>query len=75
MVHYMIFAVRAFNRDQIKTQLSSELKLQLECITCSSTKYSGIALLEVEENIEYSIGTIRNIEALLLDEVEAAAIQ
>ena len=68
----MKLAVRTTKADEIKCQILNSLELGAEGIVSKQTNYNGITLLEVNESAVTTSNSIRNIEALLLDEVAAA---
>ena len=67
----MKLAVRTAKLGAIKVQLLASLELDTEHIVAIPTNYSGITLLDLNEDVVTSYNSIRNIEALLLDEVSA----
>ena len=71
----MKLAVRASKVDAVRLQLQSSLELQEVNIVAAPTKYSGITLLNLDESAVSSLSSIRNIEALSLDEVAAAKLK
>ena len=71
----MNLAVRASKVDAVRLQLQSSLELQEVNIVAAPTKYAGITLLNLDESTVSTLSSIRNIEALLLDEVTAAELQ
>jgi hypothetical protein len=71
----MILAVRASKIEAIKAQLSSLLGVRAEDIANLSTSYPGIALLNLKDTAVSTENSIRNIEALLLDEALASELQ
>ena len=70
----MKLAVRTTKVDEIKCQILNSLELGAEDIVTTQTNYNGIILLEVNESVVTTSNSIRNIEALLLDEVAAAEL-
>ena len=74
-VKVMKLAVRAFKTDTVKLQLVSLLELEEVNIVAVPTNYGGITILNLDESAVSSLRSIRNIEALLLDEVAAAELQ
>ena len=70
----MKLAVRTTKVDEIKCQIVNSLELGAEDIVSTQTNYNGITLLEVNESAVTTSNSIRNIEALLLDEVAAAEL-
>ena len=70
----MKLAVRTIKVDEIKCQILNSLELGAEDIVSTQTTYNGIILLEVNESAVTTLNSIRNIEALLLDEVAAAEL-
>ena len=71
----MKLAVRASKVDEVRLQLESSLELQEVNIVAAPTKYAGITLLNLDESAVSTLSSIRNIEALLLDEVAVAELQ
>ena len=71
----MKLAIRTAKLDAITVQLSSSLELGAEHILAVPTNYSGITLLDLNESVVTSLSSTRYIEALLLDEEAAAALQ
>ena len=71
----MKLAVRASKVDAVKLQLQSSLELQEVNIIAAPTNYAGITLLDLDESAVSTLSSIRNIEALLIDEVIAAELQ
>ena len=71
----MKLAVRASKVDAVKLQLQSTLELQEVNIVAAPTKYAGITLLNLDESAVSTLSSIRNIEALLLDEEAAAKLK
>ena len=71
----MKLAVRASKVDAVKLQLQSTLELQEVNIIAAPTKYAGITLLNLDESAVSNLSSIRNVEALLLDEEAAAKLQ
>ena len=71
----MKLAVRASKVDAVRIQLQSSLELQEVNIVATPTKYAGITLLNLDESTVSTLSSIRNIEALLLDEVTAAELK
>ncbi len=71
----MKLAVRASKVDAVKLQLQSSLELQEVNIIAAPTKYAGIKLLDLDESAVSTLSSIRNIEALLLDEEAAAKLK
>jgi len=70
----MKLAVRAAKIDLVKLQLLSLLQLEEVNVVAAQTKYSGITILNVDESSVSTLRSIRNIEALLLDEVAAVEL-
>ena len=70
----MKLAVRTAKVDVIKLQLLNLLELGAEEIVATQTNYNGITLIKVNENSVTTLSSIRNIEALLLDEVAATEL-
>ena len=68
----MKLAVRASKVDAVKLQLLSVLELEEVNIVASPTNYGGITILNLDESVVTALSSIRNMEALLLDEVSAA---
>ena len=71
----MKLAVRASKVDAVKLQLQSSLELQEVNIIVAPTNYAGITLLDLDESAVSTLSSIRNIEALLLDEEVAAKLK
>ena len=71
----MKLAVRASKVDAVKLQLLSSLELQEVNNVAVPTKYAGITLLNLDESAVSTLSSIRNIEALLLDEEAAAKLK
>ncbi|MDB0017998.1 hypothetical protein N9D84_01970 [Planktomarina temperata] len=71
----MKLAVRTAKLDATTVQLSSSLELGTEHIVAIPTSYCGITLLDLNESVVMSLSSIRNIEALLLDEEAAAKLK
>ena len=71
----MKLAVRASKVDAVKLQLQSSLELQEVNIIAAPTNYAGITLLDLDETAVSTLSSIRNIEALLLDEEAAAELR
>ena len=70
----MKLAVRASKIDSVKLQLLSSLQLEEMNIVAAPTEYSGIKILNLDESAVATLSSIRNIEALLLDELAAAEL-
>ena len=71
----MKLAVRASKVDAVKLQLQSSLEIEEVSIVAAPTKYAGITLLNLDESAVSTLSSIRNIEALLLDEEAAAKLK
>ena len=71
----MKLAIRSSRSEGIKIQLSSLLGLSSKNITCSNTKVSGISLLNLKNTSITIEKSIRNIEALQVDETTARALE
>jgi hypothetical protein len=71
----MKLAVRASKIDAVKLQLLSSLELEEMNIVAVPSNYSGITILNLDESAVSTLSSIRNIEALILDEVTAAELQ
>ena len=71
----MKLAVRASKVDAVKLQSQSSLELQEVNIIAAPSKYAGITLLDLDESAVSTLSSIRNIEALLLDEEAAAKLK
>ena len=71
----MKLAVRHSKIDAVKLQLLSLLELEKVNIVAAPTNYGGITILNVDESAGSTLNSIRNIEALLLDEIAAAELQ
>ena len=70
----MKFAVRTAKIDIIKAQLFALLQLDEEDILASSTNYSGIMILNLNDSSAPTLKSIRHIEALLLSEKAAETL-
>ena len=70
----MSLAVRASKIDAVKLQLKSSIELEEVNIVAAPTKYSGITNLNLDESAVSTMSRIRNIEALLRDEVATAEL-
>ena len=64
----MKLAVRTVKLDVIKNQVQSLLNLDAKDIVALPTNYPGITLLNLDKNESSTLNSIRNIEAILLDE-------
>ena len=71
----MKLAVRASKVDAARLQLQSSLQLQEVNIVAAPTKYAGITLLNLDESAVSTLSSIRNIEALLLDDEATAKLK
>jgi hypothetical protein len=71
----MILAIRSSRNEAIKIQLSSLLGLSSSHIACSNTNYSGISLLTLSDTSITIEKSIRNIEALQVNESTAQALE
>jgi hypothetical protein len=71
----MKLAIRSSRNEEIKIQLSSQLGFSSKNIACSNTNYSGISLLSLEDTSIITEKSIRNIEALQIDETTAQALE
>ena len=71
----MKLAVRASKIDIVTLQLLSSLELDEVNIVAAPSNYGGITIINLDESAVSTISSIRNIEALLLDEVTAAELQ
>ena len=71
----MKLAVRASKIDAVKLQLLSLLEIEEVNIAVAPSNYSGITILNLYESGVSTLKSIRNIEALLLDEVTAAELK
>ena len=71
----MMLAVRSSKIDAIKLQLRSVLEFEGVNIVTAPTKYGGITILDLDESALTTLSSIRNIEALLLDEEAAAELR
>ena len=71
----MKLAIRSSRNEEIKIQLSSQLGLSSNYITYSNTNYLGILLLSIKDNLITTEKSIRNIEALQIDETTARALE
>lgn len=70
----MKLAIRSVKFNDVKAQLLSTLELGTKDIVAIPTNYGGITLLDLNESVVKSLKSIRNIEAILLDEAAAAAL-
>jgi hypothetical protein len=70
----MKLAVRASKIVSVKLQLLSSFQLEEVNVVAAPTKYSGITILNVDESAVSTLSSIRNIEALSLNEVAAAEL-
>ena len=70
----MKFAVRTAKLDAVRVQFLSSLGLSNESVTVSSTYYSGVTIINLDESAVSALSSIRNIEALLLDEEAATKL-
>jgi hypothetical protein len=68
------FAVRTVKSEEVKNQLLSTLELVTEDISVIPTNYAGITLLNLDEMAASSLKSIRNIEAILVDEATATEL-
>jgi hypothetical protein len=68
----MRLAVRTAKADTVKLQLLLLLGYDEENIVALPTKYGGITILNIDQSADSTLSSIRNIEALLLDEVAVA---
>ena len=71
----MILAIRSSRNEAIKIQLSSLLGLSSSHITYSNTNYLGISLLTLKDTSITIEKSIRNIEALQVNESTAGALE
>ena len=71
----LILAVRTSKYESIKLQLASILGVEGTDIFSYSTCYTGIMLLELDNTSAAKSGSIRNIEALLIDGSVASELQ
>ena len=71
----MKLAIRSSRNEEIRIQLSSQLGLSSNYITCSKTNYSGISLLSLKDTSITTEKSIRNIEALQIDGTIALALE
>jgi hypothetical protein len=71
----MKLAIRSSRKEAIETQLSSLFGLSSKNIAYSNTNYSGISLLSFEDTSIITEKSIRNIEALQIDETTARALE
>ena len=67
----MNLAVKTSEIAGVKLQLLSLLKLEAEDVIAAPTKYSGITLLNLNDRAIFTLNSIRNVDALLLDEFAA----
>ena len=70
----MKLTVRNTKLNAAKYQLLSSLELQAEGVTLASTKYSGIALLDIDQSSISPLSEVRNVEVLLINEVFAGEV-
>ena len=70
-----MLGVRAAKIEIIKNQLLSVMGLGADVVTISSTKYNGIRMISVSGTEMSKMDSIRNIEAILLDELAASELQ
>ena len=68
------FAVRTIKSDAVKQQFLSLFELGEKDIIDASTIYRGITLLNLSVSAVCTFNSMRNIEALLLDEVIAVEL-
>jgi hypothetical protein len=71
----MKLAIRSSRNEVVKIQLSSLLGLTSKDIARSNTNYSGISLLSLKDTSITIEKSIRNIEALQVDEKTARALE
>jgi hypothetical protein len=71
----MNLAFSASKIDIVKLQLLSSLELEEGNIVAAPTNYGAITLLNLDESAVSALSSIRNNEALLLDEEAAAKLQ
>ena len=67
----MKLAVRTTKLDAVKLQLISLLQLSEKGIVTTASIYRGITLIEIDHVTLTTLNSIRNIEAILLDEATA----
>jgi hypothetical protein len=71
----MKLAVRTTKVDVVLAQLVASLDLGKADFVVKPTQYIGITLLNLNEGVVSNLNSIRNIDALLLDEISAAELQ
>ena len=71
----MKLAVSTGKVGAIRQQLLSSLGLRGKDVNVVPINYSGVTILKLVESAVSTLNSIRNIEALLLDEVTAAELQ
>ena len=71
----MRLAVRTAKADRIIDQLSSVIGVSADAIATLCTKYDGITMISLSGTAMSTLDSIRNIEALLLDEEAAAKLK
>ena len=71
----ILYAVKTDRVDAVKLQFMSSLELGAEDIVAIPTNYSGITLINFDDSFVASSKSVRNIEALLIDEVAAAELR
>ena len=71
----MNLAFSASKIDIVKLQLLSSLELEEGNIVAAPTNYGAITLLNLDESAVSTLSSIRNIDALLLDEESAAKLK
>jgi len=71
----MKLAIRSSRNEEIKIKLSSQLGLSSNYIACSNTNYLAVSLLSIKDTSITTVKSIRNIEALQIDETIARALE
>ena len=70
----MKLAVRTARIDIVLSQLRNSLGLGLKDIVATPTNYNGITLIEVKVSSIKTLSSIRNIEAILLNDATVAEL-
>jgi len=70
----MKLAAKTAKIDIIKSQLINLLELDAKDIVATPTYYNGITLITVNESSVTTLSSIRNIEAILLNDATAAEL-
>ena len=71
----MKLAIQSSKNEVIKSQLSSLLGLSSNNLACSNTNYLGISLLTLKDTSSNTEKSMRNIEALQVDESIARVLE